>query len=267
MAVKTSSEIYDDIKSRFEESAGDTPGAVLDMFTLAVADIDHDNYQEIEDNKTPHVWTSLEGDTLDATGYWVNLPRDANETDDSYKYRLMQWMLKNEASNETAIKVHLLNPTYAANIEFVSLTNGCGTATCYVLPKHYTEENITASLQEARQRIAEIASPSLYIDYIIPEVRSVSFEIYIKTTGGDLDYIKEKITDQIREYVDAIPPKDYLEVGVINKMGVNTSQVEYFNVLSLYINGELVNKLRSLQEIETKFIFDSITWVDGDDES
>ena len=144
---KSAEKIYEDIGARFEASSGEAIGSVLDMFSMAVARADEEIYDEIERNKTPHIWTSLEGDTLDATGLWVNCPRDIGENDASYKYRLMKWTLRNETGNETAIKVRLLNPEHAANIEFISLTNGCGTGTCYVLPRHYTEENISASLQ------------------------------------------------------------------------------------------------------------------------
>ena len=264
--TKTVDEIYEGIQKRFEEKTGETSGSVLDIFSMSIAQVGADIYEEIEKNKTPHVWTDLHGGKLDSTGLWVNCPRDVGENDASYRYRLMKWMLRNEACNETAIKVTLLNPVSASNIEFVSLTNGCGTGTCYVLPKVYTEENIKASLEEARIRMNKIASPTIYIDYIIPEVRSVSFEIYLKTTGGDEALLKEQLTAKIKEYVNKIPPKEYLSIGEINKIGINISQVEYFNVLSFIVNGEQINRIKMLQEIETKFIFDNISWIgDSDD--
>lgn len=262
---KSAEKIYEDIGARFEASSGEAMGSVLDMFSMAVARADEEIYDEIERNKTPHIWTSLEGDTLDATGLWVNCPRDVGENDASYKYRLMKWTLRNETGNETAIKVRLLNPEHAANIEFISLTNGCGTGTCYVLPRHYTEENISASLQEAHQRMKEVASSGLYVDYIVPEIRSVSFEIYIKASAGDMNAIKEQVTDKIRAYINGIPPKEYLSVGKINKECVQIGQVEYFSILSLIINGKQTGKTKALQEIETKFIFDNISWVVDDE--
>jgi len=259
--MRTSDEIFQDIRDRFESKTGDTQGTVLDMYSKAVAEVDADVYEEIENNKTPHVWSKLQGKDLDATGLWVNCPRDPEESDASYRYRLMQWMLRNEASNETAIKVKLLNPQYARNIEFVAMTNGCGTGTCYVLPRHYTEENIAASLKEAKERIHEIASPTTYIDYIIPEIKAVSFSVYLKTEDGDEAALKKNITAQVREYVNSIAPKEYLSVGTVNKIGANMSHVDYFSVLALFINGEQTSKIKLLQEIETKFIFDNITWL------
>ena len=111
----------------------------------------------------------------------------------------------------------------------------------------------------------EVASSGLYVDYIVPEIRSVSFEIYIKASAGDMNAIKEQVTDKIRAYINGIPPKEYLSVGKINKECVQIGQVEYFSILSLIINGKQTGKTKVLQEIETKFIFDNISWVVDDE--
>ena len=261
--MRTADDIFSRIRDSFATKVGDEPGETLDFYSRAVAEVDGEIYEEIEKNKTPHVWTSLEGQTLDDTGTWVNCPRDPGESDTSYSYRLMKWMLRNEACNETAISVHLLNPQEASDIEFVAQTNGCGTGTCYVIPKEYTEESISSALEEAQQRIKEIASPTTYIDYIIPEMRSVSIEAYISAPNGDLEAIKRQITDQVREYVNTVPPKEYLSLGKINKIGVNTDNVDYFSILSLVVNGEQVNATQVLQQIESKFIFNNISWTGG----
>ena len=260
--AKKSQEIFSGIKNSFKQKTGEDSGAVLDLYSMSLSEVLENVYEEIEKNKTPHVWTALEGQKLDDTGTWVNLPRNPQENDSAYKYRLFNWMLVNEASNEHAITVKLLNPTYAANIEFVPMTNGCGTGTCYVIPKKYTEDNIGKSLEEARQKIKQIASPGLYDDYLVPDLRSVSLEIYLETQG-DINVMKENLTNQIRAYINSIPPKQYLSVGHINKLGANTSQVDFFSVMSLIVNGTQINKTKLLQEVESKFIFDSINWLEA----
>lgn len=259
--MKTQSEIYQDLRDRFEELTGQQPGSVLDFYMLAQSENDGNIYSYLEANKTPHVWTSLEGDKLDATGTWVNIPRDTDESDSSYLYRLMNWECLKETSNTTAIQTALLNPTSAANIEFVPMTYGCGTGTCYVLPQEYITENIAASLAEAKERMASIASPVPYIEYIVPEIKSVSFEAYLSTTDGDEDTIKSTIEEAVKTYVNGIAPKEYLLLGDINKIGQNLSQVEYFNIVSFMINNVEVNSIKALQELDSKFIFDSITWT------
>ena len=83
----------------------------------------------------------------------------------------------------------------------------------------------------------------------------------MKTADGDDDYIKEQLRSKIETYVNGVAPKAYLSIGEINKMGVETSHVDYFQVMSLIISGQQVNQIKLMQEIETKFIFDKITWI------
>lgn len=221
-------------------------------------------YQEIEDNKNPHIWSSLAGKTLDDTGTFVNCPRKPNEDDANYRYRLMNWVLRNEASNTTAISDELLQMTYASNIDYRPFTKGSGTATCYVIPRTYNKETIANALKEAAERVSKVASPSLHVEYIIPKILGVRLQIYISASNGDIEAIKSNISGKILEYINAIPPQKYLKVGEINKIGVNESGVDYFNVLSLIIDNQTVDSLEVLQGIDTKMLFDEIIWT-GDE--
>lgn len=259
--MRTAEEIYNDIQERFRKKTGDEPGVVLGLFTTAVSEEGENIYRTIENNKTPHIWSKLEGKELDDTGVWVNVPRKVGESDESYRYRMAQWKHLKEGATETAVSTTLLKPTYAANIQYVPLTNGSGTGTCYVIPKSYTEENIRLSLQEAQEKVKRIGSAGTYVDYIIPEIRPVSLEIYLETANGDEAAIKEQLTSQIKTYVNSIAPGNYLSVGEINKMGVNLPNVDFYCVLSLNVDGQQISGTKILQQIDSKFIFDSITWM------
>ena len=61
------------------------PGSVIDLYNTATSKVYEDLYLEIENNKTPHIWSNLEGEKLDDTGIWVNLPRKDGENDNNYK--------------------------------------------------------------------------------------------------------------------------------------------------------------------------------------
>ena len=259
--MRTAEDIYNDIQSRFKKKAGDDPGVVLGLFTSAISEEGENIYRTIENNKTPHVWSKLEGQELDDTGIWVNVPRKIGESDDSYRYRLMQWKHLKEGATETAINTALLRPTYAADIQFVPLTNGTGTGTCYVIPKSYTEENIRLSLSEAQEKIQQVGAAGTYVDYIIPEIRPVSMEIYLETDSGDETAIKEQLTAQIKTYVNSIAPGAYLSVGDINKIGVNIANVDFYSVLSLDVDGQQISGTKIMQQIDSKFIFDNISWM------
>ena len=136
-------------------------------------------YQYIEDNKNPYLFTNTFGSDLDSLGYWVNLPRVEEETDEHYKYRLKDWVLSSESSNTTAIENAILNPIYSSNIQYVPYTHGSGTGTCYVIPKVYEDDTITNALEEAHNLLKDVVSPSLYVEYLVPSIRSVAFHCFI----------------------------------------------------------------------------------------
>ena len=261
---KTANEAYESLKANLENKLGDNiqTGSVIDIYNKVIADECEEMYALIENNKNPYLFTNTYGEDLDSLGYWVNLTRKDNETDDEYKFRLKDWMLTSEASNTTAISNSLLSPTYASNIQYVPYTHGAGTATCYIIPKEYEEETISLAMEEAYNLMKDVVSPSLYIEYIIPSILSVKLQCYIVTKGDEAS-IKSNITKKIQGYVNSIAPDDYLKIGDIIKIGLNESEVEYFNVVSYFIDNEEQTSISKIQGLETKFLFDSIKWVDN----
>ena len=259
--MKTSEEVYESLKSNFEDKINDSiqTGSVIDIYNKTIADECRDMYQYIEDNKNPYLFTNTFGKDLDSLGYWVNLTRETDETDEHYKYRLKDWLLTSEASNTTAISNSLLNPQYASNIQYVPYTYGSGTATCYIIPLEYEEETINAALEEAADLIKDVVSPSLYVEYIVPSIRSVRLNCFLSVTGDEAT-IKSNITTKIQEYINGIAPGDYLSIGDIIRLGINETGVEYFNVVSLFIDEEQTTDIEIIQELETKFLFDNIIW-------
>lgn len=266
--MRSAAEIFADLKERFEKRVQDTiaSGTVLDFFMTSTSETLGDVYKEIEANKNPHLWSSLYGDKLDDMGVMLNIPRKTNEDDNSYRYRIMNWVLTNEASNRTAINNALLNPVYASNIDFQEFTKGSGTATCYIIPKDYSLDTIENAVNEAKEIINRVADPMGYVEYVIPTIRAVQLQIYISVSDdADLDLIESNIRSAVMEYINRIPPKQYLEVGEINRIGITQPNVKYFNVLSMMIDGEVDDSIRLVQGLDSKFLFDEIIWTTEED--
>jgi len=260
--MKTFSEIYEDLKKKFADKSNldIEPGTVIDFYMLSSAEALNEAYQEIENNKNPHIFTKLTGEDLDNMGFGYNCPRMANESDESYRYRLMNWLLKSEASNYTAIEMALMNMNYASYVTYVPLTEGVATATAYIIPKSYDETTIANAIAEAQERLKKVCSPGTYISYVIPEAIPVRIVAYINTENGDIETIKNNIKKKVADYINNIAIGDFLELGEINKIGINENGVNYFNVIQLYINNKVTNALNILQKIESKFVFDDIIW-------
>lgn len=260
-SFKTSDDAYKSLKTNFENRIGDSiqTGSVIDTYNKVIADECSEMYQYIEDSKNPYLFTRIYGDSLDDLSYWTQLTREDGESDEHFKYRLKDWVLSSEASNTTAIENSLLLTKVSSNIQYVPYTHGSGTGTCYVVPKHYDEENIRESLEEAERLLKDAISPSLYVEYIVPAMRGVKLNCFL-STSGDANTIKENIITSLQNHINSIEPGKYLNVGDLLKLGLNENGVEYFNIIDIYIDEEKLTDIRLIQELETKLLFDEIIW-------
>lgn len=260
--MKDFNKIYEDLNSKFEEKSNlkIQDGTVLDFYSLATSDVIEEAHKQIEDNKNPHLYTGLKGKELDELGIFLNIPREANEEDDSYLFRMMNWKDSSEASNYTAIEVALMNMDYASHVNYIPLTQGCGTATAYIIPKSYDGDMPDKAIYETINRLEKVTSPSTFITYTIPDPRPVNLVFHISSTDGDIELIKSNIEAKVKEYTNNLAPGEYFDIGLINKIGVNEPNVDFFRVSQVYISQETISDLKVLQVIDSKFIYDDIVW-------
>lgn len=260
-------DIKNDIFNRISNITGKSirETSSIGIITSAVAEEMSTAYKEIENAKDPHIYTNLDTDGLNATGVFVNVPREDDETDSNYLYRIMNWTYMKESSNETAINDSLLNLKYSSNAQFINNTRGAGTGTVYVIPLSYDEETIANALEEAKIAIKQSSSPLSYIDFIIPTIKTVELMINIQTTIGDINLLKTTASDLIKEYVNTIAPSEYLKLGDVNRIGQQMNAVDYFVVTGLYINGVATTSTKVMQDIDTKLLFNGIMWEDEEE--
>lgn len=256
---KSLDEIYRSLKQRFfnRTKLEIAEGTVIDSFFNSVSSSIEDVYTEIENNKNPHIFTKLTGNDIDSMGILVGCARRPEEDDKTYLYRMINWNTSNQASNNTAIETALTSMTYASNVTYVPFTQGVGTATAYIIPKNL--DNSDLAINETKERLKDIISIGTYIDYVIPKLLPIKLVIYISTTR-DLENIKNNITNKIKDYINNIAPGNSLDIGAINKIGVNENNVNYFSLNQIYINDEEFQELSIIQKLEEKFLFDEIIW-------
>ena len=267
MAAKTTDQIYNKILEDFSEATQQEyrRDSGIGFFSEAVSRTIETAFTEIENNKNPHIYTNLSGDSLDKMGTFVGLPRETDEDDQTYLYRIMNWTHLKAAGNETAINDSLLNLTNASFASYFPGTHGAGTGTVYIIPNEYSEENIAAAFTEAEKAIKDVISPAAYTEYLVPDIIPVRFTIRIMSQNGDINYLKNSLEEAIKKYVNGIAPGNYLEIAAINRLGLETPNVDYFNVLEFFLTDESTANVRVMQRIETKFLYDTIAWeVDED---
>lgn len=231
------------------------------MFLKAVSDMLHQIYNVIEENKKPYLFTNQKGDELDATGHFLQCPREEGESDTNYLYRLSNWVQRNATCNQQAILDKCKELKYSSSQNYVPYTRGVGTATIYVIPLDYSESAIARALLEAQEKLSPVVSPSSIVDFQTPEPKYVKVVAYLDVkAGSDKDNIKRMIQDQIKNYINTIAPGDSLYLGQINNLGLDTPDVEYFNVVQIYANDDEVTDFEILQTITAKFLFDQIIY-------
>lgn len=260
--MKTFSEIYNSIKTKFFNKTGldIQSGTVIDNFLIASAYELEDAHKEIANNKNPHLYTELSGNDLDKMGYGLQLQRLVGEVDDAYFFRLINWMYSAQSGNIIAIQAALTAMIYASSVIYVTKTHGASTATAYIIPVSYDGNTPENAIEETKTRLKNVVSPTAEIDYIIPNIIPIKFSIYLSTKDSNINQIQSLIESQVKTYVDSIPVGSYLELGEINKIGILTNGVEYFNVTQTYINDVESSNIEFLQTIDSKFLFSEIVW-------
>lgn len=259
--MKTLSEIYNSIVSSFKKKTNLDiySGSVIDKYTVSVSAGLQAAYQEIENNKNPHIYTHLSGSDIDSVGILVGCARLENESDSNYLYRTINWNKSNQTGNSTAIDTALTDMTYASSVTYVAYTHGVATATAYIIPKKLDEETIEAAIEETKTRLKDVVSKTSYVDYVVPKILKVQVIAYM-SVYKDEENVKTNINNKFESYINNLAPGDLFEVGQLNKIGTDESNVSYFSVSSVIINGVELQSLNSVQKLEEKFVFDQITW-------
>ena len=232
------------------------------MFFKSIADVIHQVYETIEENKKPYLFTNQKGDELDSTGYFLQCPREEGESDANYLYRLSNWTQRNASCNQQAILDKCKELKYSSNQSYVPFTKGVGTATIYVIPLDYSDDAaIVRALTEAQEKVSPIISPASIVDFQIPEPKYIKIVAYLDIkANSDKETIKRRIQDQVKEYINTIPPGTSLYLGEINNIGLDTDNVEYFNVVQIFANDQEITDFEILQTITAKFLFDQIIY-------
>lgn len=260
--MKSFEEIYADIKNRFSSYTNQsiTENSVMDFYTVSIADVYEIVYGEIEAMRNPHLYTKLKEQSLDDLGFFMNMPRYENESDGQYLYRLMNWRYTVESSNETAINNALLNVKESSDARYIPQTNGSGTASVYIIPTEYTNEQIAAAIMEAKTITEEIVSGAVYVEYVVPDETPIKIEAGIVIKDLDPESVKRQLFDLIKEYVNRIPPESFLEIGEINSIVAKSELASYFHVLNLYVDDVTVEEISVYQPLDYKFLLDEIVW-------
>lgn len=256
--MKTKQQIHSDIIKNFSSLTNleIQDGTVIDYITHAVSDAVYQAYIEIQNNKNPHLYSNLRGNELDDLGMLVNCVRNADEQDDSYLHRLMEWLVSSEAANKDSIENALMNLKYSSYAQYVPQIYGVGTGAIYLIPISYDTSTQTLAINEAKNKVEQVKAGDSYIEYKIPPQKQISLAVHIEYKDNvDSSFVFFSLQQKIQDYINGIAIGDILSIGDINKIGINEDGVSYFVVIQMYIDDIPVNNTEYLQTIYNKFVF------------
>ena len=261
--MKSFEQIYNQMRDKFYNltKIDISKGSVMDMMFKSMSYMLHEAYVLIEKNKQPYLFTKQTGKELDSTGYFLQCPRQTDESDDNYLYRLMKWTQRNSANNIEAINDAIKTLNFSSSATYVPFIDGIGTACVYLIPYQYEEDYIKNAKAEAKQVLENVISPSTIVEYSVPEPIAVKLVAYIDIAEGtDIKYIKQEATNLIKNYINNIAPGDRLMLGYINNIILDIEGVEYFNVVQIYLDNKESTQFEILQTVSTKMLYDEIIW-------
>ena len=154
---------YAHLKARIQKLLGATiqPHSVIDQIIYGSSEAIDEAYNEIEKNKTPHIYSGLTGNRIDGLGMLIGCPRYENEEDASYLARVMAHSHSHQASNIIAITMALTNLKYTSHASYSPFTQGVGTSTIHFIPKNYDEVDLAK--KEIKERLRTVTSPDSYM--------------------------------------------------------------------------------------------------------
>lgn len=255
---------YASLKAKIQNLLGATiqPHTVIDQFIYGASEAIDEAYNEIEANKTPHIYTGLKGSRIDGLGMLIGCARYENETDRSYLTRCMAHHTSHQASNVTAILTALTNLEYVSNVSYTPFTQGVGTATIHFIPKHY--DNVELAKKEIAKRIANVVAPDSYIKLEAAKPVAIKIIAYC-VFKEDTQYLRDEISKAVKNYINNIPIGDTLSYSAINLIALNIANVKHFNTIAIYVDDKRMHALERIQTIEEKFLFQSLAFEVSND--
>lgn len=260
-------ELYNSIKAKFYSLSkiDISKGSVLDMIFKSFSYMLSEAHNEIENNKKPYLFTKQSGEELNSTGFFLQCPRLADESDENYFYRLVKWTQRNATNNIDAINDKIKTLSFSSSATYVPLTDGIGTATVYLIPYKYEDDYIENTIKEAKAVLSKVISPATIVEYAVPQPVSVKLVAYIDVTeNSDLAFIKKQAIKEIKNYINNIAPGEKLMLGKINNLVLELDGVEYFNVVQVYLDDVESTAFEILQTVSSKMLYDEIIWWEVD---
>jgi hypothetical protein len=211
------------------------PGSVLRTMIEAICKEVYSIY-EFGDNVEKNVNPSTANDeALDLVGSRIGCIRYESEGNESYRYRISNWIPSKKTCSREAIEEVLMRSPGVSNYSIRNFANGAGSFTVYIQAIQGSDADYVAS--QIMAELQSIVAEGIVVDVVIPKIVIVDIDMTLNS-GVDASQIGAA-KRAIEDYVTSIKFEDNLEKSRINQISMNSSKaVKSSFINSIRINGK-----------------------------
>lgn len=240
--TKTFEELKDESTTNLELVGFNTsPGAIAKLFMNIVNQNIADLYNTLTVNHIRAFVTTADGAALDAIGVLVQCFRLEDETDDNFRYRIVNQCLTLATSNETAIRLTALTVDGVDDVILKPYSMGAGSFTVVVL----SDDAITndSILEAVRTKLLDVHGYGIRYNIVSPTLTYIKIKqrLIINSSLSDVDKQEIRYDAQLalNDYLSNLDIGEDIITDKITQILMNVSEniIEESN-MEFYINNE-----------------------------
>ena len=241
---KSREQILNDLEYRLKTSTDITntdPGSVARTFLEVLTEEFYEFYDELELSVTMGFVSSAGGRFLDMIGVLLNCTRELNETDESYRSRIVNQVYVVAGANLTAIRLKALSVEGVNDIIFKEYSHGAGSFSCYVITADTQASRsvlnaVEAAVNDAKAFgiYAEVRTPVL-----IPVELMVRLIFSTDTGAAEKTTIRQNAVREVRNYIDGMEMGGTLVINeLIQRIMEVSTKVRDLDIYGMNIKGQ-----------------------------
>lgn len=218
-------------------SAGGIARSMLEIFNEEFDDI----LETLDLNLVLGFLSTSSGVFLDYIGALLNCSREANETDDNYKYRISQQVNTVAAANQTAIRLKVLAVSGVKDVILNQFEKGAGTFTVYVVSDEIDPSQ--SLLDSVKAVVDDVKGFGIYSEVKGLDVVSVNIKARLVTdvaNPAEILSIQYDATTAAKNYLNNIIGTETAYMSVLSSEMLNSnSKIRSVEIVELLINNEI----------------------------
>lgn len=261
---KSREEILNDLDYRLRSMTDITstePGSVARTFLEVLTEEFYEFYTELELAVTMGFVSTATGRYLDMIGALLNCERQADETDENYRARIVSQVYVVAGANLTAIRLKALTVEGVKDIVFKEYSHGAGSFTCYVITND--AQTSLATLNAVQAALDEAKAYGIYAEAKTPVLIPVELMVRLifsnDAGAAEKTTIRQSIVREVTEYIDNVEMGEMIIINeLIQRIMDVSTKIKDLDIYGLKVNGisRYVNNVSA--KWDEKFILDAL---------